>query len=317
METIFDDVFASEQRRGPSEILAWMRSIQEAQTTGVLRLFNPPDDRMILHHYRGKWMTPYPNSVGGAVFESLEDEITKKGDMYLKFIPLSTHGLIHSNLLMRAEYLQQETGLRSIDDVPWALETPDRKTDPYLVKMKWGNAAGSILFNGVSNLPHSLFVSENLVLDEPGISTPILQRKDDLSCTVTLFSPDAALDAWQEIRLRRSFKLLCDRLLERFEAIAGRAIVDSFARMIAVYTASEYLNISILKRQLVNDEFFESSQEAAGHYSKVLNEFLDHFSAVIGPRLLASNLRDVRASFSSDVREILTYYTVLPEEYAV
>ncbi|MBI2333096.1 MAG: hypothetical protein HYU84_13225 [Chloroflexi bacterium] len=183
--------------------------------------------------------------------------------------------------------------------------------------MKWGNAAGSILFNGVSNLPHSLFVSENLVLDEPGISTPILQRKDDLSCTVTLFSPDAALDAWQEIRLRRSFKLLCDRLLERFEAIAGRAIVDSFARMIAVYTASEYLNISILKRQLVNDEFFESSQEAAGHYSKVLNEFLDHFSAVIGPRLLASNLRDVRASFSSDVREILTYYTVLPEEYAV
>ena len=134
---------------------------------------------------------------------------------------------------------------------------------------------------------------------------------------MTLFSPDAALSAWQELRLRRSFKLLCDQMLDRFESIAGRAIVDSFTRMITSYTSSRNLEISVLKRQLVNNEFFESPQEAAGHYRKVLLEFLEHFSAVIGPRLLASNLREIQALLSSDVHEILTYYTVLPEEYAL
>lgn len=315
METIFDEVFASERKRKPPEILAWMRSIREAQTTGVLRLFNPPDDRMVLHHYRGNWITPETNSGMSPDFTYLADEINQKGEMFLKFIPLSTHGLIHSNLLIHAEYQQQADNFK-LKERSWEFETSGSKTDPYLVKMKWDNAAGSILFNGTSNLPHSLYISENLVLDEPGISAPILQRKDDPSCVVTLFSPDAEMATWQELRLRRSFKMLCDRMLERVEAIAGRAIIESFTRMIAVYTTSANLDISILKRQLVNNEFFRSPQEAAGHYKNLLLEFLEHFSAVMGPRLLASNVRDIQAALSKDVREILTYYTIVPEEYA-
>lgn len=315
METIFDEVFASEKKRKPSEILAWMRSIREAQTTGVLRLFSPPDDRMILHHYRGNWIAPETNSAGSPEFTDLADEISHKGEMFLKFIPLSTHGLIHSNLLIHAEY-RQHSDVFKLKEMPWNLEHAGSKTDPYLVKMKWDNAAGSVLFNGTSNLPHSLYISENLVLDEPGISAPILQRKDDPACIVTLFSPDPELEVWQELRLRRSFKMLCDRILERVEAIAGRAIIESFTRMIAVYTASTNLDISILKRQLVNNEFFRSPQEAGGHYRGILLEFLEHFSAVMGPRLLASNVREIHAALSTDVREILTYYTIVSEEYA-
>lgn len=317
METIFDTLFTSEKRRSSAEILAWMRSIQEAETTGIMRLFNPPNDRMILHHYRGNWFLSYTNSVKVLGLEDLAVEITRRGDMYLKFIPLSTHGLIHSNLLLCAEYQQQGYGFRSPGDVPWAAENHSRKTDPYLVKMNWENAAGSILFNGVSNLPHSLFISENLILDEPGISTPILQRKDDPSCVVTLFSSDADLEAWQELRLRYSFKILCDRMLERYELIAGRAILESFARVFAAFTDSKKLDISVSKRQLVNNEFFRSPGEAADDYRTILNEFLDQFSVVIGPRLLASNLSEIFAALSIDTREILNYYNILPEEYSL
>ena len=316
MITIFDDVFASERKRKPSEILAWMRTIREAETTGVLRLFNPPNEKLIFHHYRGRWSTSTPDSDGESALIDLANDIALNNDMFTKFIPLSTHGLVHSNLLLRAEYQQQENGVRT-SDLPWETNNSSEKVDPYLVKMKWENASGSILFNGVSNLPHSLYISENMILDEPGISTPILQRKDDPSCVITLFSPDPTMDAWQELRLRRSFKLLCDRMLERSELIAGRAIVETFAQVISSFTASEKIDISILKRQLVNNEFYVSSHEAAEQYRIILKEFIEHFSAVFGPRLLSSNLREIRLALSSDIRDVLTYYKILPDEYVI
>jgi len=315
MNTIFDDVFASERKRKPSEILAWMRTIREAETTGVLRLFNPPSEKLIFHHYRGRWSSPL-NSDSESVIVDLANDIALNNDMYTKFIPLSTHGLVHSNLLLKAELQQQENGIHS-SDLPWETNNSSDKIDPYLVKMKWENASGSILFNGVSNLPHSLYISENLILDEPGISTPILQRKDDPSCVITLFSPDPAMDAWQELRLRRSFKLLCDRMLERFELIAGRVIIESFAQVITSFTNSNHIDISILKRQLVNNEFYSGSQEAAEQYRAIIKEFIDHFSAVFGPRLLASNIHEIRVALSSDVRDVLEYYKILPDEYAI
>lgn len=313
METIFDDVFASERKRKPSEILAWMRTIREAETTGVLRLFNPPDDRLIFHHYRGRWIPSSSLSLEETEIVDLANDIGLKDEMFVKFIPLSTHGLVHSHLLTRAEFHQKESEARS-SDLSKILENSSQKTDPYLVKMKWENAAGSILFNGVSNLPHSLYISENMILDEPGISTTILQRKDDQSCVVTLFSCDPSMDVWCELRLRRSFKLLCDRLLERFELIAGRAIVESSTRVIAAFTESNQIDISVLKRQLVINEFYTNSQDAASHYRLVLKEFIDHFSAVIGSRLLSSNLRDIYNSLAADVREDLAYYKILQKE---
>ena len=316
MDTIFDDIFASERKRKPAEILAWMRTIREAETTGVLRLFNPPNEKLIFHHYRGRWSSSTLDPDGDSALIDLANDIALNNDMFTKFIQLSTHGLVHSNLLLRAEYQQQENGVRSAE-LPWETNSSAERTDPYLIKMKWGNASGSILFNGVSNLPHSLYISENLILDEPGISTPILQRKDDPSCVITLFSPDPTMDAWQELRLRRSFKLLCDRMLERSELIAGRAIVETFTQVISSFTASEQIDISILKRQLVNNEFYRSSHEAAGQYRMVFGEFIDHFSAVFGSRLLLSNLREIRLALSSDIRDVLTYYKILPDEYVI
>lgn len=315
MDTIFDNVPVSDKKRSPSEILAWMRSIQEAQTTGVLRLLNPPDQKMILHHYQGNWMNPDLISSVKSEFSDLADEITQNGEMFLKFIPLSTHGLIHANLLAQAEHGQQEDSFELSNNAPWTFENSGGRTDPYLVKLKWKNAAGSILFNGVSNQPHSLFISENLILDELGISKLIPRQKDDQSCVVTLFSSDPAVDAWRELRLRRSFKLLCDCMLERLEMIAGRVILESFTRVIASFTSAENMDISILKRQLINNEFYRTSQEAAVQYRKVLEEFIEHFSSVLGPRLLLMTMREIYNSLSTDIREDLKFYKILPEEY--
>lgn len=308
MDTIFDNVFANESKKPPSEIQDWMNSIQNAQKTGVMWLYGPPHEKIVLHVDRGNWVYSDPENEAGNIV------ISK--DMFAKFIPLTSHGLIHSNLLVQAE-LQQRKNEFNASEYPWETRNSDAGTDPYLIKLKWRHASGSILFNGVSSLPHSLFFTENLTLDESGISTPILQRRNDPSCIVTVFSPDSSLDAWQELRMRQSFKLLCDRMLERFELLAGRAIVDTFARVMVAFTVSHNLDISIIKRQLTNHEFFPTAQEAAQNYRLILRELTDHFYAVIGPRLLALNLREITSSLSPENQKLLKTYNILQEEYFI
>lgn len=298
MDTIFDAVFASERKMPPSEIPAWMRSIQDSQKTGVLRLIEPPHGKYVWHVHRGSLLPAEP--------------ITPAGDVFAKFIPLSPHGLIHSNLLLQSELRQQEHG-GQISARRWDVEASS--ADPCVVKLKWEDAAGSILFNGLSSLPHSIFISEGLTIDEPGISAPISQRRNDPSCMVTVYPADPALDAWQEIHLRRTFKSLCDDILARFASLAGHAMLDSFARIMAAFADSKNLDISIAKRELVNHEFFVSSRSAAGNYRVILNELLEHFSVVVGPRLLQSNLREIIAAFSREDSQVLKTYDLLPEQY--
>lgn len=303
MDTIFDAVFADEKRMPASEIQPWMRSIQDSQKTGVMRLIEPPDEKFVLHLYRGNVL---PAGVLGS------EPASPVKDMFARFVPLSPHGLMHSNLLLQAE-LQQETNGGQISARTWELEASS--TEPCVVKLKWEDASGSILFNGLSNLPHSIFISEGMAVDESGISAPISQRRRDPSCITTVYPLDDSLDVWQEIRLRRLFKSLCDEILRRFELLAGRAIVESFGRIMAAFTTSKNLDISIVNRELVNHEFFPSSQIAAENYRVILNELLEHFSVVVGKRLLESNLREIFAVLPAESYKGLKLSNIVPEEY--
>lgn len=312
METIFDDIHVGEQKLSPSEIQGWMESIRGMHKTGVARLSHFSNETMILLLNHGNWSTSFSTAAVAPNPESLVDWCAFQGDVSANFIPLSSYGLVHSNLLLHVEREQQS--LQTLDSLD-IVNNSNGKANPYLIKMRWKDAAGSILFNGDSNPPHSLFVTRSTVLDEMGISEPILQLQNDPSCTVTMFSPDEGLDAWQELRLRKAFKLLYDRTLERIELLTGRAIIDSFARIMTAFAGDQELDITILKRQWVNNEFFVSSDAAANHYRVIFNELLEHFSAVIGPRLLASNLREVLIALPGESRDALHVHTILPEGY--
>lgn len=312
METIFDDIHVGEQKLSPSEIQGWMESIRGLQKTGVARLSSLSNETMLRLLNHGNWSTSFVTAAAAPNPKALADWCAFQGDVSANFIPLSSYGLVHSNLLLHVERGRQSLESLSSPDV---VNHSNGKFKPYLIKLRWRDAAGSILFNGESNPPHSLFVSRNTVIDEMGISEPILQLQNDPSCAVTMFSPDEGLDAWQELRLRKAFKLLYDRTLERIELLTGRAIIDSFARLMTAFAGEQRLDISIVKRQWVNNEFFASSDAAAEYYRLISNELLEHFSAVIGPRLLASNLREVLIVLPGESRDVLHDNAILPEGY--
>lgn len=314
MGTIFDVIQPGEKKISSSDSSVWMSAIREARTTGVFRLSELPGETTLIHQYLGRWVKPTLPSPGEPFKTEFVTDIELKAEMFTRFIPLTAHGLIHSHLLMCAELHLPVHHFHPSDDA-WFDKLNAKRDELSLIKLTWDNAAASILFDGVSSQPNSIYISENQILDEAGIAAPILRRKNEQSCMVALYTPTPAIAAWQEIRLRRSFRIFSETLLDKFEVLTGRAIIDSFSRMISVFTASENIEISFARRQLVNNEFYLSANEASQHYQAILRECLDHFSAVIGPRLMSANLREVYASLPADVREDIESFYVLPNGY--
>ncbi len=305
MASIFDKVFTAEQKMPPAELQVWVNSIRSKNKTGILRLRTSSNEPEFFFLCRAGWYSISSKDSGNALDEWLQ---SVTGDVQGSFSLLSHLGMSHYWTALNSVRYQITTmdGIKSL---------PLNSAEPYLVKMNLDGAEGSILYKGFSDLPHSLFISENTLLDEVGIPEKLLYWKNDPACQVSIFPFDPALESWQIIALRKAFKILYDRILERCEKQTGRSIVASFARIIALFSAEQSVNVSVEGSQWFDRDFYPSTEEAAYYYRLALNELLEHFSAVLGPRLLSSNLLEAYALMSAGNREVLQKNTIIPEGF--
>jgi hypothetical protein len=93
--------------------------------------------------------------------------------------------------------------------------------------------------------------------------------------------------------LRSAFIQICESSLARFEVLTGHALVDSLVRLVNVAASRQSLEISIALRKLTDNEVFATPQQALYNYRRMLAELFEHFSAVIGPRLYVSTMREI------------------------
>lgn len=305
MNTLYDGAVSGTATLNADRVLGWVQSIREARQTGVIWLSAPSGEKTILHLHRGNFLPPLGAEAALPDF---------RGEIRAKFIALTAEGAFHSNLL--CHFRQRRAGA---DPVPFGESqfpaTFHSGVEPYLLEMSWNGGAGSVLFNGLGDAPHSLYALEGVVREEVGIARSFVARRSDPSCSIAVFEGNLPFDPWREVCLRRSFKLFLDRALERLESLTGRLVTGSFARILAANASLRGLDMSIRERQWVNGEIFSSSQSAAEQYRRVTNELLDHYRGVIGPRLLASTMRAVHDALPGESREVLGAHAILPEEY--
>jgi hypothetical protein len=306
METIYDYFVPDEGAIPAGGMMGRLSSIQEKGLTGVAVVYQPSREKILQHFYRGNILSVKDGQ------DSPAQPVPEGEPVVLKFIQLTPHGLIHSNLLTSIERHQRERGGQP-RTFSGQVEYTSAGTDPYILRFQWDKAGGSILFNALTNQPHSLYVSGRTMIDQSGAAKTILDKKDEPSCKVVTYSPNAALEPWQEILIRNSFKVLADNLLERLETLTGRVITYSFSRILSAYANSKNLDISISQRQWINNHVFDTVESAAAVYREVFIELMEHFSAVIGPRLLESNLQDVFGNLSESSLRDLSQYGVLPQ----
>jgi hypothetical protein len=313
MVAVFSTIHSNETITSTPEIHASIEAFRVRRQTGLMRLSYSPIDNLYLFFNRGKAISSIFTASGETQLlrqDQWQDKIQTAGDAYAKTISLSPLGLLLTGISLQMQDAQPEE-IASSGDVAAFFKSKNRLVGSSLFQFNWHSSAGLVFFPDNRESPHSVYVSKEIVLDEIGVSR-VFHVWEDTDCKASVYFPDSSVDLWQEYRLRRLFACICKPVLERFELLTGRALMDSLIRLMMIFASEHDLDISISSRSLVNREVFFSSELAAHKYQMYLNEIFQHCSAVIGPRLLASVLREILSELPEVERGLLKTYSLVP-----
>lgn len=317
MKTVFAPIYPDELQISVPRIQALIDSYCERKRTGIIRLGYPSRKYLQLLFKRGELLNTY--LVSQEAPESLRPGqwmkwVEAAGDAYTKILQLSTFGLFVSKLLIVSVEAKTEDFSQPVQLSEY-IASLGKQAEPSLIQVNWDHAMGGILFPGLQNDAHSIFISQEAVVDEAGVHKNFSLWNEPHYVIETIV-PNPSVDAWQEYYLRRSFSEICDLMLGRFEVMTGRALVDSLVRLVSICAARNKLDIMISARKVVDHEVFSSPQNAAQNYRQILKEMFAHFSAVVGPRLLSSTMQEIVAHLPERERAVIRAFELFPEGYS-
>jgi hypothetical protein len=315
VNAIFNVANADEIKMPVQSIQGLVDAYRDHRKTGIIQLAYASEMRLYLFFKRGELINTYlvtPTEWQAFPPERGVEWMQSAGDAYAKPLPLSALGMLISKLLFQSSSGRSESFL-SPEQLNEHLEKASHEPQPVLVQVNWENAGGAILFSPQS-APSFIFISQEMVLDETG-SFKVFSEWHEKQGSLTFFTPNLSIEAWQEYYLRNVFADLCGRILGRFEILTGRSLVDSVLRLIIAPAARQNLDIAIAPHSLLDREVFPSPDEAARSYRFLLNEMFENFSAVIGVRLYVSILREIVNSLPEQERGTIQTFALLPKGY--
>ncbi len=312
MPAIFNAVFSDEAKIPFAQAHTLIESYRDHKQTGVVRLCYHDEERAYVLLKRGELVNAYLG-VGQTVSEvpavDWLGRLEAEGEAFVRLLPLSPLGVLMSKILIQSTQQCQPLTLSLAEQV----EKAGHAKEASILYLEGQNACGAILFPGKAEV-HAIHVTADGVYDGTGIPDNFL-KPDGQPCAFVDVPFDPSIDAWQEYVLRRAFAQICESTLSRFAGMAGRALVDSLIRLVVVFASRKQLDIKISSRLLVDQEVFANPSQAADHYRSLLTEMFSHFSAVIGPRLLASILREVVTSLPAPERNAAQQFSLVNEGY--
>jgi hypothetical protein len=316
MNAPLPEFFVGGTRLSASEMQALIDDCRARKQTGVMVMQPAGGKSLTLFLKRGEVVNAFlvsPQTCENVPPEQWNAWIDSAAGAKTRLILLSAQGVLMAKLLIQNTGGKTET-FTSPGAIGAAFETQKKTAVISLVRFEWESALGAVIYYGSPESRYSLYLSADTVEEQAGIA-PALLAPTSPNCRVTVFDGDQSVDAWQEILLRRAFADICDGLLSRFQALAGRALVDSLIRLTLVFASRRNLNINITARKLVDEEFFSSPHQAADSYRPLLKEMLIHFSGISGSRMLSSVLREIVTSLPARERTIVHDFSFFTEGY--
>jgi hypothetical protein len=315
VKTVFAPIYSDELKISAPRIQTLVDSYCERKRTGIIRLGYPSKKYLQLFFKRGELLNTYlvsPETTEPLLPSQWLKWAESAGEAYTKIVPLSTFGLFVSKLLITSVGGEMNNFSQPAK-LSECIVSLGKKAETSLVQVNWDRAMGGIFFPG-QNDAHSIFISQDTIVDEAGVHKNFFLWNES-HCTVATFNPDSSVDAWQEYYLRRSFSEICNLMLSRFEVMTGRALVDSLVRLVSICAARNNLDILISSRKVIDHEVFSSPQDAAQNYRQILKEMFSHFSAVVGPRLLSSTMQEIVTRIPEQERIAMRTFELFPQGY--
>lgn len=314
---LFSKTQADEGKMPVAQIEALVQSFYERKRTGLLRIAY--DDGRQLHLFFKRGHCIHASLVSRYSREELKNEqwrmrIQSSGEAMARIIPVSIKSLLLAKILIQEEDLRSRVEQMPAGDVYAFLEGLQTQKKAILAHIDYNGFDGAALIPGSLGTTHSVLLNAQDLRDEASLE-PYASLQGG-SAKLTLFEFNSTVPAWQEYMLRRSFSSICERTLSRFEVMAGRSLSDSLVRLLIVFASRQNLDINVsASRRIVDREIFQSPQDAAREYQKLLNEMFTHFSGVMGGRLLSNTLRELTNNLPVAEKDTIARFNLLPEGY--
>ena len=182
---------------------------------------------------------------------------------------------------------------------------------PALAHIGWPSAEALALFPGAGSSPrYTLFVTADQMLHSAGTLKVFYGWKESYNSAV-LFSSEPRTIAWTEYLLHYSFTNLVTHLLEHFEELTGRILLNNIIRDINFTSTAHGWGVLIHPASITDQTIFSSPQAAAEVYSRLIEVIFGHIESVLGVDLLGLLVREAVLRLPKTCRVVLKEYLLI------
>ena len=180
-----------------------------------------------------------------------------------------------------------------------------------LAHIRWPNAEALALLPGEGVYPrYTLFIAADQTLHSAGTMAAFYRWQEPYESAV-LFSSEPRTIAWTEYLLHYSFTWLIIHLLERFEELTGRMLLNNIIRDINFTSAAHGWGVLIHQSSITDQTIFSSPKAAAEVYSRLVEVIFGHIESVLGVDLLDLLVRETVLRLPKSCRAVLDEYLLI------
>lgn len=246
MTTILGNVFREYRLVSAGQLQAELNMFRQDLSTGLVEIAYPGSDTYHIIFTEGRPNEIYQHGPGRVQrLDSINPHtfFANKGEASLRIcpVPLRFFRAIKTILAFTADDQQIVT---QTPDVIAQLAVLQKTPEPVFIQITWPSSEGFVFLPG-NNWParEFLFISEGQARDNnPGVT--IISRWPERECTFHIYRWNPAITTWHENNLFIGFSTIFEKILERYDELAGRALVTRLEN--DLNTTSRNLSIKLL-----------------------------------------------------------------------
>lgn len=314
MLTLFENVYPSLRHVSASQFQAMLRLFQQDLFSGLVEVNYSPHEKFFIFLQDGQPAACYRYSDPGPAryeVDNLAMVLAGKGDAQIRVCPLSPR---FTRALRTLIEQQDRHEIHSLQTSALAAQINEWQSapDPSLVHIQWPSAQGFVFLPGKGFTPRQyLFVNADQA-SESAAAAALLSHWNETTCEVSRY-PFCDTLAWQENSLHFGFTLLAEQVVSRYEELAGGVLLRKMEDSINSMARIQSWNIAFIDKSVDDIQTFASLQQAVTVYRAIFQSVFTHTSAVIGPKLLLSSVREGIELLSPPVQVALHQNNLLGE----
>jgi hypothetical protein len=242
--------------------------------------------------------------------ENWKDPLAKYsiGGFFIKSLPVQA--LLFQKIVIE-QRLRSTPVERKTTELLEIISSYEKREKAVVLQVIWKNAQAFVFVpgSGISS-PRVIFHTAGIVEEgRPGLAR--ISTWGERNCSVNAYDCDLENAAFIELQLSMMFEWLCNYMLTQYGYLTGNVLVRSIVRNLIIFAAANELNIRERDCVLTDLMIFQSADEAADAYRKLLNSVRHQMRTVIGSNLLASIEKQALNSLSGMYQEMARNYQLL------